>query len=98
MSGGGTEFARAISQQAYGIPSERVVGTLVTYELVEYTNSSALPSLALLVNHDDDRREYAYESVAGSFESHETITETAARLGWTPISMKEDWATVFPCR
>jgi phosphoserine phosphatase len=35
VSGGGTEFVRAISQQVYGIPPERVVGTLVTYELVE---------------------------------------------------------------
>lgn len=146
VSGGGTEFVRAVSHQVYGIPPERVVGTLVTYELVEkggrplllrtatvqgkmnegeakieniqtvlgrrpllaagnspgdaamlqYTNTSRLPSLALLVNHDDDRREYAYESVAGSFESEEPIGETAARLGWTQISMKDDWATVFP--
>jgi phosphoserine phosphatase len=146
VSGGGTEFVRAISQQVYGIPQERVVGTLVTYELVEkgdrpfllrtaavqgklneggakieniqtmlgrrpllaagnspgdadmlgYTNSSELPSLALLVNHDDDRREYAYESAAASFESEESIGETATRLGWTQISMKDDWATVFP--
>jgi phosphoserine phosphatase len=148
VSGGGTEFVRAISHQVYGISPERVVGTLVTYELVEeggrplllrtatvqgkmneggakieniqtmlgrrpllaagnspgdadmlqYTNTSRLPSLALLVNHDDDQREYAYESVAGTFESKEPIGETAARLGWTQISMKDDWATVFPNR
>jgi phosphoserine phosphatase len=32
VSGGGTEFVRAISQRVYGIAQERVVGTLVTYE------------------------------------------------------------------
>src|SRR3954451_17835606 len=32
VSGGGTEFVRAISQQLYGVPPEAVVGTLIDYE------------------------------------------------------------------
>ncbi len=32
VSGGGTEFVRAISQQLYGIAPEGVVGTLIAYE------------------------------------------------------------------
>jgi phosphoglycolate phosphatase-like HAD superfamily hydrolase len=32
VSGGGTEFLRAVSQQLYGVPPEAVVGTLIGYE------------------------------------------------------------------
>lgn len=31
VTGGGTEFVRAVSQDLYGVPPEAVVGTLVTY-------------------------------------------------------------------
>ena len=33
VTGGGTEFVRAVSQQLYGVPPEAVVGTLIGYEL-----------------------------------------------------------------
>ena len=65
-------------------------------EMLQYAESYDGPSLALLVDHDDAEREYAYESKAGTFESDETILETAARLDWTVVSMKNDWETVFP--
>jgi phosphoserine phosphatase len=64
-------------------------------EMLEYAMTYDGPSLALLVNHDDAEREYAYESKAGTFESHGSILDTAARLGWTVASIKNDWATVF---
>ena len=32
VTGGGTEFVRAVSEQIYGVAQERVVGTLVTYQ------------------------------------------------------------------
>ena len=32
VSGGGTEFLRAVSQELYGVPPEAVVGTLIDYE------------------------------------------------------------------
>jgi phosphoserine phosphatase len=32
VSGGGTEFVRAISQELYGVPPEAVVGTLIDYD------------------------------------------------------------------
>ncbi len=53
------------------------------------------PGLALLVDHDDDRREYAYESVAGTIDDAEPITELGRREGWTIVSMRHDWVTVF---
>ena len=64
-------------------------------EMLEYAMAQDGPSLALLVNHDDAEREYAYDSVAGTFATDESILDTAARLGWTVVSIKDDWATVF---
>lgn len=64
-------------------------------EMLQFAQSYDGPSLALLVNHDDAEREYAYESRAGTFDAAETILDTAARLHWTVISIKDDWETVF---
>ncbi|MEU9095253.1 HAD family hydrolase [Streptomyces sp. NPDC048428] len=44
---------------------------------------------ALLVNHDDEQREFAYTKGA------ETSLTKAEELGWTVVSMKNDWTTVF---
>jgi len=35
VTGGGTEFVRAISDDLYGVPPERVVGTLLEYDVVD---------------------------------------------------------------
>ncbi|MFW2335738.1 HAD family hydrolase [Ilumatobacter sp.] len=64
-------------------------------EMLQYAQSYEGPSLALLVDHDDAEREYAYESKAGTFETDESILETADRLGWVVASIKNDWSTVF---
>ncbi len=64
-------------------------------EMLEWAMAYDGPSLAILVDHDDADREYAYESVAGTFSADESITDTAARLGWTVASIKNDWSTVF---
>jgi len=65
-------------------------------EMLEYAAAYDGPSLAILIDHDDADREYAYVSEAGTFDANEPILETADRLGWTVVSMKNDWATVFP--
>jgi len=64
-------------------------------EMLEYALASDGPSMALLVDHDDATREYAYEGVAGTFESDGSFTEAAKELGITIVSMRDDWATVF---
>lgn len=64
-------------------------------EMLQYAAGYEGPSLSLLVNHDDQAREYSYESVAGTFHTDETILETAARLEWVVTSIRDDWATVF---
>ena len=47
-------------------------------------------SFSLLVNHDDADREFAYDKGA------ERSLAKAAELGWTVVSVRNDWATVFP--
>jgi phosphoglycolate phosphatase-like HAD superfamily hydrolase len=44
---------------------------------------------ALLVNHDDPDREFAYTVSA------EASLAKAEELGWTVVSMKDDWNTVY---
>ena len=44
---------------------------------------------SFLVNHDDDDREYAYTAGA------ESSLAKAKELGWTVVSMRDDWSTVF---
>lgn len=44
---------------------------------------------AVLVNHDDEAREFAYTNGA-----KQSLTK-AKELGWTVASMKNDWTTVF---
>ena len=61
-------------------------------EMLEYALAVDGPSMALLVNHDDADREYAYEGVAGSFETDGSFTEAAVGLGITIVSMRDDWA------
>jgi phosphoglycolate phosphatase-like HAD superfamily hydrolase len=58
-------------------------------EMLEFTGTGALPSLQLLVLHDDADREFDYVSGA------ERALELAQTGGWTVASMKNDWTTVF---
>jgi len=44
---------------------------------------------AILVNHDDDAREFAYTKAA------DKALARAKELGWTVVSMRDDWAEVF---
>jgi hypothetical protein len=64
-------------------------------EMLEYTQARDGASLCLLVNHDDEVREYAYASRGATTHETEPILDTAARLGWTVVSMKADFRTVF---
>ena len=53
---------------------------------IEMLSSAAF---ALLVNHDDAEREFAYTASA------EASLTKAGELGWTVVSMKDDWNTVY---
>ena len=57
--------------------------------MLEFTHHPDRPTLRLLVLHDDAEREFAYTSGA------EKALATAATSGWTVVSMKNDFRTVF---
>ena len=57
--------------------------------MLEFAQHDDKPSLRLLVLHDDAEREFAYTSGA-----EKALAEAGTR-GWTVVSMKDDFATVF---
>ena len=63
--------------------------------MLEWAQASRHGGLAVLINHDDDQREFSYESTAATFQEDEPITTIGERLGWVIVSMKDDWETVF---
>ena len=65
-------------------------------EMLEWACAGPHGGLAILIDHDDAEREFAYTSTAQTFEESEPITDVAARLGWVTVSMARDWTTVFP--
>jgi hypothetical protein len=64
-------------------------------QMLEWAAGGDGPGLAVLVDHDDEAREFSYLSEAGTFAEAEPITAVGARQGWTVVSMVKDWATVF---
>lgn len=73
-----------IQTQAGRRPIFAAGNSFADQEFLDYTASSAGPSLALFISHDDPEREYAYQPQAD-----------VRREGWTVVSMRDDWATVF---
>ena len=64
-------------------------------EMLEYATTGEHPSLAIVIDHDDAEREYAYAGKSVTNPDAEAIADTAARFGWTVVSMRDDWARVF---
>ncbi len=57
--------------------------------MLAFAAHSSRPSLSILVDHDDAEREFEYRAGA------EEAIRTASSRGWTVVSMKDDWTTVF---
>ena len=69
-------------------------------QICEYTSAGDGTRLAMLVLHDDARREYAYgpaqglpDTKVGTFS--QTLYDEAKSKGWIVISMKNDWNRIF---
>jgi len=69
-------------------------------EMLEYTQGGSGARFMLLVLHDDAAREYAYGPALGlpnpklgAFTP--ALYEQTKKDGWTVVSMKNDWKTVF---
>ncbi|MFV0258097.1 MAG: HAD family hydrolase [Acidimicrobiales bacterium] len=143
VTGGGADFVRSLAWDFYGVPPERVVGSLVEYrylsdppgltrgvqlvgppnegaekvsrlhqmlgrrpvfaagnsagdaEMLAFTAAGDGPTLALLVDHDDQEREFAYRSVSASLAENRDIVDIGRDEGWTIVSVSDDWARVF---
>ena len=63
--------------------------------MLRYVAAGAGPRLALLVHHDDAAREYAYDRDFALSPLDEAL-DRAADYGIKVVSMKDDWATIFP--
>ena len=61
-------------------------------EMLELATGGGGASLALLLHHDDAEREFAYDT------GTERALTTAAQRGWTVVSMRDDFATLFPAQ
>jgi hypothetical protein len=57
--------------------------------MLDFTQHPDKPTLRLLVLHDDADREFDYTSGA------EEALAKAGTAGWTVVSVKNDWTTVF---
>jgi phosphoglycolate phosphatase-like HAD superfamily hydrolase len=69
-------------------------------QMLEYTTAGDGVRLAMLVLHDDAKREYAYGPAAGLPATRvgtltQALYDEAKKKGWTVISMKDDWKKVF---
>jgi phosphoglycolate phosphatase-like HAD superfamily hydrolase len=69
-------------------------------QMLEYTKAGDGARLAMLVLHDDAKREYAYgpaqglpDTKVGTFT--QALYDQAKKQGWTVISMKNDWKRIF---
>jgi phosphoglycolate phosphatase-like HAD superfamily hydrolase len=64
------------------------------FQMLEWTTSAPGARLGLIVHHDDAEREFAYDrkSVFGKLDRG---LDEGPKRGWTIISMKNDWRTVW---
>ncbi len=64
-------------------------------QMLEWTQGGGGARLMMLVHHDDAAREWAYgpKSKIGTFS--DSLMAEARKQGWTVISMKNDWKTIF---
>jgi phosphoserine phosphatase len=65
------------------------------FAMIEWATSGPGARFGLIVHHDDAGREYAYDRDAGLARLARGLDEGPGR-GWTIVSMKEDWNSVFP--
>jgi phosphoglycolate phosphatase-like HAD superfamily hydrolase len=64
-------------------------------QMLQWTTAGEGVRFGLIVHHDDADREWAYDrkSHIGTLDKAWDEAKTA---GWTVVSMKDDWATIYP--
>jgi phosphoglycolate phosphatase-like HAD superfamily hydrolase len=69
-------------------------------QMLEYTKAGGGARLAMIVLHDDAKREYAYGPAQGLPDTRvgtftQALYDEAKKDGWIVISMKNDWKRIF---
>jgi phosphoglycolate phosphatase-like HAD superfamily hydrolase len=65
--------------------------------MLQYTTiKNPRPSLGLIIHHTDAEREYAYDTKPKSSGKLVDALKEAPGRGWTVVSMRDDWKTIFP--
>ena len=65
------------------------------FQMLEWTTAGTGPRFGMLVHHDDADREWAYDRESHIGRLDRGLDEGPQR-GWTIVSMKDDWKTIFP--
>ena len=63
-------------------------------QMLQWTSAGDGRRFGLVVNHDDAEREFGYPH-GNKLQSVDTILDAAGHAGWTVVSMRSDWKTVF---
>jgi phosphoglycolate phosphatase-like HAD superfamily hydrolase len=64
-------------------------------QMLQWTAAGTGSRFCLYVHHTDPEREYAYDRKSHIGRLDKGLDEAAAK-GWTVVSMKDDWKTIFP--
>jgi phosphoserine phosphatase len=64
-------------------------------QMLEWAMAGDGARFALFVHHDDANREFAYDR-ADKLQQFDKGWDEAVAKGWTVVSMKDDWKTIYP--
>ena len=64
-------------------------------QMLQWTTAGPGARFALFVHHDDAAREFAYDR-ADKLQTFSVGWDEAIAKNWTVVSMREDWATIYP--
>jgi haloacid dehalogenase-like hydrolase len=65
------------------------------HQMLQWTAAGSGPRFMGLVHHTDAEREWAYDRTSSVGQLDKALDEALAK-GWTVVSMKDDWETIFP--
>ena len=65
------------------------------FQMLEWTTAGEGARLGVLIHHTDAEREWVYDRDSHVGRLDRGLDEAAAR-GWTVVSMRDDWGTIFP--
>jgi phosphoserine phosphatase len=64
-------------------------------QMLQWAAAGPGPRFCLLVHHTDAAREWAYDRTSPIGKLDKALDEASSK-GWTVVSIKDDWKTIFP--